>query len=102
MAPHVVVVTECERLRVVRYKIQAIEGAFNQMIYELIIYSTQEKDYADYTCQIQNSEGMSNANIRLQRKQRFDTARYTFNERNNSVGTYIFKSYFFQVYSQGC
>ena len=51
-----------------RKKIQAVEGAFNQMSYELVFNPVREEDYGDYSCQIKNAEGTSIGNIRLERK----------------------------------
>ena len=47
---------------------QAIEGAFNRLTYELIINGVEDEDYGDYTCQIRNSEGTTTRTIKLESK----------------------------------
>ncbi|CAD5116378.1 DgyrCDS5274 [Dimorphilus gyrociliatus] len=49
-----------------RYVVNAVKGAFNRFIYELIINGVQQEDYGEYTCEINNVEGKSSAKILLE------------------------------------
>ena len=51
-----------------RYKVQAIEGAFNRLTYELIINGVEDGDYGNYKCQIKNDQGTTTRTIQLIRK----------------------------------
>lgn len=44
-----------------------MQGAFNRFIYELVINGVAEEDYGEYTCEINNVEGKSSANIILEK-----------------------------------
>jgi hypothetical protein len=47
------------------YEVRFVVGAFNQVSYELIIYSVQESNYGTYTCRMKNSIGTTTKTIEL-------------------------------------
>lgn len=50
-----------------RYKVHAVQGAFGQLTYELIINGVQEEDYGKWTCKIKNTEGTASRDIELKK-----------------------------------
>lgn len=49
-----------------RFEIRSIQGAFNQLTYEMIISNLQPDDYGIYQCRIKNSLGSSTSTILLE------------------------------------
>ncbi|KAI0235522.1 Neurotrimin [Lamellibrachia satsuma] len=48
-----------------RFKVHAVQGAFGQLTYELIINGVTQEDYGTYTCKIKNSQGQTTKEVKL-------------------------------------
>jgi hypothetical protein len=47
------------------YNVKFLQGAFNRLSYELIIYSVRQQDFGTYSCRVTNTYGTSSASLTL-------------------------------------